>query len=212
MLIDYPEISKKIEDTAILQRMGFDPRGRPLAEDGIAGKLTKGGRYLDPRVITTPIAREALKDLLAGAQEEGRPNDGAWVRGYMRNTRGPWCAGSSSTWLARAHGDGVPYKRGARRLGLAVAKASSVGKIEDPFELEPDDLLILNRDGPDEGTDPNDDWSGHVGVIAAVDDDWIYTIEGNVGSFPAPVRVFRRARKDPGSPTSPFLFGARWDR
>ncbi len=211
MLIDYTEISTRIEDTAILQRLGFDHRGRPLAVDGIAGKLTKGGRFLEPDVITTPIAKEALKDLLAGAQEEGARNDGPWVRGYMRGGPGLWCAGSSSTWLERAYGPGTPYKIGARRLGLAVVKESGNPAIEDPFELAPDDLLVNNRDGPDADDDPNNDWSGHICVIAAVDNEWIYTIEGNVGAFPAPVRVFRRARKDPGSPEAPFLFGARWN-
>lgn len=210
VLITYQDIRTKIEDTAILQRCGFDHRWRPLKEDGIAGELTEGGIYLNPDVITTPIAKEALKDLLAGAQEEGARNDGKWVRGYMRGGPGLWCAGSSSTWLERAYGPGTPYKIGARRLGLAVVEESGNEAIEDPFLLEADDLLVNNRDGPDADDDPNNDWSGHICVIAYVSDAWIYTIEGNVGAFPAPVRVFRRARMDPGSPKAPFLFGARW--
>lgn len=120
MLIDYTEISTRIEDTAILQRMGFDHRGRPLAEDGIAGKLTKGASYLDPDVVTTPIAREALKDLLAGAQEEGRPNDGAWVRGYMRK---PGVPGARAPHRPGSRGHTVTRCRTREARGASVSRS-----------------------------------------------------------------------------------------
>ena len=197
---------------ALQQRLGVEPNGKPLAVDGIVGPRTRGATYLDPAELerTHPLVACALEELLAGAQEEGGNNRGADPKKYMRGVLypGAWCAAFVSWCLRKAYGEHTPYIRGARRLGLAVAEHSELGQL-DAHELEPGDLIVWNRDGPDPGRDPSDDWSGHVAIVAHVDCDHVWTLDGNRGPR-GRVRVFRHDRANPKMPNGPFLFGARW--
>lgn len=203
---------------AIIQRLGYDEQGRRLKIDGIEGPLTRGAIYVDPTSVEDPIVLAAMGELLLGAQEHGGNNRGPRVEAYQRGRsdelegwmRGAWCASFASWCLMSAHGEDTPYIRGARRLGAEVARRSPMGKLR-AHELEEGDLIIWDRDGPDEGTDPSDDWHGHVGVVVGRAGGYLWTIEGNAAAKRGAVRVYRFPEDDlDRGPGGPFLFGARW--
>lgn len=200
--------------TEIAQRLGVEPGGRPLIVDGIEGEKTRAARYLDPLLITHPLAMTALGFLLDGAQEYRGNNRGPFVAKCMRETKpdakyGPWCAGFASLCLNHTYGPQAPWILGARRLCLAVSDDSGVGKLAYD-DLRAGDLVCWNRDGPDEGSDPWDDWSGHVGIVAHREQGMgVWIIEGNKGPYPAPVRVFYYTQTTISTDVQPFMFGAR---
>lgn len=208
MFLTYSEIKGRGLDTNRAQRMGWDELGRDLVVDGIEGPKTRGGLFLDPDVITAPVARVALAELLAGAQEAvGVNNKGEYPKKYMPPSfyGGAWCAGFASWCLASVYAD-APSSVGAQRLGKRVAARGD--KIVDARLVMPDDLMIWNRDGSDEGDDPWDDANGHVGIVVHVGCEWIYTIDGNKGRGGI-VRVFRHRKADPGTRKSPWMWAAR---
>ena len=49
--------------------------------------------------------------------------------------------------------------------------------------LQPGDLVFWWRDQPSS-------WKGHVALVHSVTDGILYTVEGNKGGFPAPVKIF----------------------
>ena len=210
--LSHDQIRRTGLPVALRQRLGVEPDGTPLAVDGIVGPRTRAAVYLDPVALKQahPLVACALEELLAGAQEGPRNNTGPWPKKYMRGVLypGAWCAGFVSWCLRQTYGEGTPYIRGARRLGLAVAEQGDVGKLA-VHELEVGDLIIWNRDGPDPGRDPGDDWSGHVAIVAHLDGEHVWSIDGNRGPR-GRVRIFRHDREDPAMPNGPFLFGARW--
>jgi len=204
--------------TDIVQRLGYDYLGRRLAIDGIAGPLTEGAIYVAPESVGPELVRVAMRELLKGAEEVGGNNRGERVERYQRGRaadlapwmRGAWCASFVSWCLWRTFDDAYPYIRGARRLGLAVAERSELGEILEPGELEAGDLIIWDRDGPDAGDDPSDDWSGHIGIMVGRAGGYIWTIEGNAEARRGAVRVYRFPEGDlDRDKDEPFLFGAR---
>jgi len=217
-LVDYDTIRRIVGDgdVSMIQRLGFDSDGRRLVIDGILGPKTRGGTFVDPSSIEHPLVEYAMQELLDGVQEHGGNNRGHRVEQYQRGRagmlrrwmRGAWCAAFVSWCLWHTYGDDAPYIRGARRLGIAVAEGDEL----DADELEPGDLIVWDRDGPDAGSDPSDDWSGHIGVVVGSTDDYTYTIEGNAEARRGAVRIYRFPRKTPNrAHNEPFLFGARWE-
>lgn len=204
-------------DTRVIQALGVEPDGRPLAIDGAVGPKTRGASFLDPDTLEAGVLDFAMQELLERAREsDGLNNAGPRVAKYYerpyvpRKKYGAWCAAFASWCLRQAYGTHIKRILGAQRLGRAIAKHhSALGKLE-AHELEAGDLIIWDRDGPDEGRDPSDDWHGHVGFVAHVDDAHIWTIEGNRRRYPAPVRVFRYPKDQPDMRGGPFLFGARY--
>jgi hypothetical protein len=170
----------------VLQRLGHEAGGiKPLVCDGKLGPRTRGGIYLDPQAVLdagcTP-ASVALAELLAGAQEVGGPNAGAWVIKYARlsagatlgTNRGAWCAFFASWVLdqwAQLHGKSFGKEGGAR----AVVKSLTRVELDS---VQVGDLVAW----PSLTRAPS--WAGHVGIVAAVLADGIYTIEGNVDLKP----------------------------
>jgi hypothetical protein len=192
------------------QRLGFDAQGNRLAVDNREGPRTRGGSFFNPLRINSPVSSIALGELLAGAQEVGINNGGVWVAKYFRSSHltrdlGNWCAGFCSWCLEQAYpGVKTPVSFGARRMGTLVAQRGK--RVTDPTKPRQDDFLIHSRVALD-------DWRGHISVVVGFDDHWVYTIDGNVGTFPAPVRVFRQPLADPSrSDTTRFLYYARFNK
>lgn len=190
------------------QSRHVDPRGEPLVADGIVGPLTWWalGNKKNPAALSTPVpgdlaklpasggsprGRAALKvalaEMAAGACEQNGNNNGPWVKKYLNNvvsTPNNWCAGFVS-WCFDQHPDGVPYKysvgaRNVRDQFRAKGWAYDLGSGTTP---EPGDIIVWWRGQPD-------GWMGHIGLVHHTADGIVYTIEGNKGEFPAPVRSF----------------------
>jgi hypothetical protein len=141
----------------------------------------------------------------------GGGDDGAHARWRANPWRqGAWCAGYVSWCLLQAYGGRAPYILGAQRLGRTVAdKGLRVGLTQ----IQPGDLLVWDRDGPDAGDDPGDDMSGHIGILAAMTDQYAWAIEANTGPRGA-VRAYRYDRRTvegmSRNAEGPYLYAARW--
>ena len=176
MLLTHDQIRNIISAPEIYQRLGVDPTTRrSLVVDGDVGPRTRGALYLDPRAITTPVAHVSLEELLDGAQEVGRGNRGPWVEKYARGWReegesqGPWCAFEVS-WC---YDQVAPFPR----VGGAIRLVRDHLERVPPHAIAPDDSIAWNS-----MTRP---WpAGHVGLVAALEPDWVWTLEGNVDLKP----------------------------
>lgn len=186
-----------------IQRLGVDARGKTLTVDGIVGPKTLGGTYLDPATVEHELVQVALKELLAGAREQGGNNAGEWVAKYVRKPHverrkyGAWCAAFVSWCLREAYGAGTPYILGARRLVNRLRKAYTPVALED---IQVGDVIAWKR------TSRTTQYAGHVGIVAHVDDEIIMTIEGNSGPRGA-VRVWAYDRHDPSRGATGPLWG-----
>lgn len=225
-MITYDDIRDRLPGgyVRIIQRLGVEPDGTPLRPDGRVGWRTSSARYLDPLAVTHPVAAQALIGLLCGAEESGAHNSGWWPErvngggdeGAHARWRahpwrqGAWCAGYVSWCLLQAYGGAAPYILGAQRLGRAVAdQGLRVGLTQ----IQPGDLLVWDRDGPDPGDDPGNDMSGHIGILAAIHGNYAWAIEANTGPRGA-VRAYRYDRRTVEGMArgdgSPYLHAARW--
>ena len=123
---------------------------------------------------------KALKHIEIAQQEIGKGeisknNYGSHVRKYLKGKEGlSWCAGFVSYTLEKS-GVKFKYSLGARDL---------FGQFERTNDPKSGDLILFWRDNISS-------WKGHIGIIEKVDDIYIYTIEGNVGIYPAEVRRFK---------------------
>lgn len=191
---------------------GIDDRGRKLKVDGVYGPRTAasfsndGNARLDlvplPDDITdfrssgSTLRNQALnfaiKEMRAGAREVGGNNKGPFVNKYHRSAAASerqwaWCAAFAS-WCYQQAADllGVPmpftYTGGAQRIYRDLKQQ---GKTFDIGECEPraGDLVIWWRG-------ETRTWKGHVGIVWGYVNDVLYVIEGNVGRYPARVRMF----------------------
>lgn len=191
------------------QSRHVDERGRPLAPDGVVGPLTWWAlehpdnsdilRQPVPDPLTqmppaggTLRGRAALETALiemnAGACEEGTNNNGPWVEKYLNGltpTPANWCAGFVS-WCFSQHPDGIPfrYSLGARNIRNQFKSRGWAYDVSTDLQPEPGDIIVWWR-GQQEG------WKGHIGLVHSLSEGGIlYTIEGNKGGFPAPVKAF----------------------
>lgn len=179
--------------------------GRPLDVDGVVGKQTwwaltvedassAFGGSARSELQTTAFRGPLGAAVVAvaanlreqGAKEVGANNKGEWVEKFSRGHFGPWCAWFVSYCVEQACaelGVEMPYKYtgGARRTRDQL---SAVG-LAVPTDEEPmaGDLVVWWRVAPAS-------YKGHIGIVVAVRDGMIWTIEGNRGAFPAPVRQF----------------------
>ena len=218
-MLNYDQIMALVHDVEIAQRLGVDRHGRALVLDSIPGPLTRGGSYLDPRAITTPIANVALGELLAKAEEVGGNNRGERVATYCNSDdwqkdHGPWCAQYASWCGQEAHGEHMERCPGARRLVLKLRDYEG-GKIE-PGEIAPDDYLAWDRES-------DTPFAGHVAICVAIEEEsgagkrWVWVIDGNKNVPGAPrrhrkgqVRAWRfDAENLDFSKTSRFLYAGR---
>ncbi len=115
--------------------------------------------------------------------EIGGENMGPWVREYMDGNQGtswPWCAGFA-TYVIRQACEAIGQPRPAHLtrtyscdvLGSAARKAGKLVKGSAP-EVVAGSLFLVP------GSKPND-WV-HTGIIIAVDDGSVTTIEGNTNA------------------------------
>lgn len=174
------------------QRLGVEPGGTPLDDDGIVGDLTRSGIFIDPR-HEHRLVDKALWAALQGAKEEGKAgknnNRGPWPATFMgdleagfseadrerfrRVEQGPWCAGFVSWAIREVYSDGQPQALGARLLtrlwsqrpGRAVALATA----------EPGDLICWRREAKDQPA------AGHIGIVAGRANGLLLVVEGNGG-------------------------------
>lgn len=197
------EVRRAVE---AFQARNLDSRGRPLVVDGKVGELTwwalervDGEHPPLPEVATAASevpsggsapGRAALAAALAemrdGAREIGTNNDGPFVEKYLRGIVPPpanWCAGFVSWCFSQAPG-GIPfrYSLGARDIRNQFQRE---GWLYDPEQQQPQpgDVIFWWRGQP-EG------WMGHIGLVHHAEHGIVFTVEGNKGGFPAPVRQF----------------------
>jgi hypothetical protein len=187
----------------------IDELGNPLVVEGVVGDLTwwalnhpDNSDILD-RPIPDRLSRmpesggsirgraalaAALIEMEAGAREEGANNSGTWVEKYLNGiTPAPanWCAGFVS-WCYAQHPDDIPfrYSLGARNIRNQFRRKDWLYDVGESHWPEPGDIIVWWRDQPD-------GWKGHIGLIHHFSQGGIlYTIEGNKGGYPAPVRPF----------------------
>lgn len=177
------------------------PNGRPLSVDGIVGPLSwwalEGN--VTPVMVQPPnvmpgggsrAGRAALKvalaEMNAGASEEGGNNRGPWVKKYLNgfaDEGNSWCAGFVS-WCYQQSSTPMPfrYSVGAQSIRNKF-KAKGWGFDAADTPPEPGDIVVWWR-----GTTRS--WQGHIGLVHHCSDGILYTVEGNKGNFPAPVRQF----------------------
>ena len=161
----YPDLS-----TAQRQRLGVEPSGLPLNDDGIVGPKTRSGIFISPR-HTHELLDVALRPAVQGAKEEGN-NRGAWpalffgvldalpeqdAARWRAVEQGPWCAAFASWVIREAYGPGHPQAWGARRLVRRWAEAPGWGV--SLAEAQAGDLIAWRRDVPGQPA------AGHVGIV-----------------------------------------------
>lgn len=173
----YPDL-----DVATRQRLGVEPSGLPLNDDGKVGPRTRAGLFVAPSA-EHKLVDTALSLVLLGAREEGGNNRGCWpgyfmgekalrdltpaqitalspdgVARWSRVTQKSWCAGGASTIIRLAYGAGQPSSWGARQLVRRWA-AKPGRTIFDVDDAQPGDLIAWKRDVPGQ---PG---AGHVGIV-----------------------------------------------
>lgn len=182
-----------------IQAAGFDADGKPLAIDGIHGRLTRGGTFFVIEDHDPALVHAAWAYLAQGAREIGGKDKGRWVEHFFfgRGT-GMWCAAFTSRCLHDVWG--APALRfrswGARPQNDKFSRAGA-GVAAD--EVAPGDLITWERRDP---RNPGTVVGGHIGVVAYCDERLIAVIEGNAGRN-GQVRVWTYTR------SSGFM---RWGR
>lgn len=171
----YPDL-----DLATRQRLGVEPDGTPLNDDGIEGRRTRAGIYVAPR-HEHKLVDNALRLVLLNAREEGKNNCGRWpaylmarpadprtpeeiaalppaeVARLARVKQGSWCAGGASTIIRLAYGPGQPSSWGAQQLVRRwAAKPGHEVRLDD---AQAGDLVSWQRHVPGQ---PG---AGHVGIV-----------------------------------------------
>jgi hypothetical protein len=142
-------------------------------------------------MLSKSAASQALSDI--GKGEIGGNNRGPYVWSLTgRRTSGAWCAAAVHTWFERAAaqlGRKLPWRRshGARRLAKRIAAAGQwISKDQQPHV---GDVAVWSR-----GRLP---WQGHVGIVVESSADGFFSVEGNVGRYPALVRRFPHTLAEP---------------
>ena len=173
-----------------------------LTPDGMFGPKSKAALHtqmspLSAMSITDPAssrlglaALQVAKDNI-GQGEEGGNNSGPFVEMVLGKVYdgdpdddGSWCAGFVS-WCfeeaARGLGVSLPFNRslGAKKLFRNIRLAGTL--VDTPA---PGDVVCWDRGQPGS-------WQGHIGFVSRVSGGILYTVEGNVGTFPSKVREFQ---------------------
>lgn len=187
------------------QARHVDSRGRPLVVDGIVGPLTRWA-LLHPDnsdlLLPIPPANDpprggntrsraallaAITEINDGAMEVGSNNCGPWVEKYLSgraSTPSNWCT-AFVCWCFAQHSEPPAFRftLGARSLRNTFRRKGWLIQATNENPPQPGDLVFWWRDRPS-------GWKGHVGLVHHAADGILYTVEGNKGGFPAPVRTF----------------------
>lgn len=186
------------------QARHLGPNGRPLVVDGAVGPLTlwalqhaNNSELVDwpdrlPRIPRGGAAhgraalRVALNEMQQRAREIGADNSGAFVRKYLNGVLDPpqnWCAAFVSWCFAQtSQGMPYPYSLGARDIREKFRRRGWAFDARDT-RPEPGDIVVWWRGQPQ-------GWQGHIGFVLRLEHGVLYTVEGNKGGYPAPVRQF----------------------
>jgi hypothetical protein len=158
-----------------------------------------------------------LEDALNGRGEVGKNNHGPHIAAITLGHEGAaWCAAEVTDALHRSAsklGYVMPIRhdwkvgsprRGARALVRACARVGAWVDAPPPGNQAMGYVFGIKRSG--------DRWSGHAGMIVEHISGLVCrTVEGNVGAFPAVVRVMTRdfSREDPCW-MCPSMFACLW--
>ena len=149
-----------------------------------------------------PLVLEVMiEEMRVGAGEVGGNNRGPDLDRYRRGgSGGAWCAALISyayEVVCDRHGMQMPFarSRGAKRLFARIAAAGEIvplvisGPAADISIPEPGDTVAWHR-GRSGG---RWNWTGHIGIVSrvSVGAGRYWSIEGNVGPYPARVREYR---------------------
>ena len=185
---------------ALLQRFGVEPSGAPLDDDGIVGRRTLGGLFLDPASLTHPLTLQMARLAKLNAREEGANNQGRWpgyfmgekrlaaltpeevaeldaaaVAGWSKITQGPFCAGTVSVAIRLAYGARQPASGSARGLTDRWARRPGRSLPLDELELAQEgDLICWRREAAD-----GNKAAGHIGVVVGIHAGLLLVLEGN---------------------------------
>ena len=165
-----------------------------LTVDGIVGNYT-WRKLCEPmtRAFTRIKGTNSLKELivqyaeqhLASGPREFKQNEGTWVRAYMDGNEGrqwAWCLGFVQTVIDQAaftdnNGsvtDYMPFSYGCDDIGNHGLKNGQLIRNADLIkvnnQIQPGDVFLNVK--------TERDWT-HTGIVTAVKDTWIETIEGN---------------------------------
>lgn len=185
------------------QASSIGPNGEPLLVDGVVGPVTwwalttddqgaahtgrtYGFRAGVPRHELGRALLEVVADQI-GAREIGRNNAGPDVARYANGLQDvPWCAWFVTWCVGRASaalGESSPisHQGGARRVLRELEGAGCLLSADETPRAG--DIVGWWRGAPD-------GWQGHVGIVTDCADGVLWTVEGNRGGFPAPVRQF----------------------
>lgn len=190
---------------------GVDSRGRKLQVDGVAGPLTWASLTLpSDAVFERPIPESfqqvpvggsvigrsalhfGLKEMKAGAREIGANNAGPFVEKYHRQAmdelQWAWCAAFTSWCFDQAAmlmNLDMPfeYTVGAQNIHRQLTELGMTYDASDENPPEPGDVVVWWRG-------ETRSWQGHVGIVWGYKNGIVYVLEGNVGRYPARVRVF----------------------
>ena len=203
---DYNE--KQIEDQKLTSSMITElvelfQEQAGLTVDGKCGPMTRqaimASWSIPPEVSELSASALTVARSCLGKGEEGGNNSGEFVE-MLHQKRfdgnddddGAWCAAFMSHCFERAAElieQDMPFLRsgGAKRLyknACASGRQIEAGQENVETSVLPGDLVCWHRGDPSS-------WTGHIGIVERVEPGVFWTIEGNVGRFPAKVRRFK---------------------
>ena len=129
------------------------------------------------RIIT--IAKNEI-----GNGEIGKNNSGQYVKLYNKGLESSWCAGFISYCLKQSEYNELDYSLSAKAIYNQAKQQNII-----TASAQAGDLIVFWRDSPKS-------WKGHIGIVERIDSNYIYTIEGNKGQFPAKVKRVRYAKNN----------------
>jgi len=132
------------------------------------------------RVVTADVVSIAIEEL--GNGEIGGNNKGEYVKLYNDGYEGSWCAGFVSYVCDKAGVTSIEHCLSAKKI-YNEAKVNRL-VVDKP---EPGYLVCFWRDS-------KTSWKGHIGVVEKIDNEFIYTIEGNRGCYPSVVKRCKYAK------------------
>jgi hypothetical protein len=170
----------------------------PLKRDGGAGGRSTAAKR--PRSDDDTTTRGTADALVASAESQvgyrEKPNNNNKYSsevGHPNNEA--WCATFVVAMLARQGINIGSANTASSRTMLAEAQQNGWGiRMRD---LRPGDIVHRQR---------GSGWQGHVGIVVAVDGDYITTVEGNAGAGSTSVvrKVSRRSKWDLGAWRPPY--------
>lgn len=194
------------------QTKHVDKYDNPLKVDGIVGSLTQWAlkNYLQNQsnnqtqpeneqktgILAKTALKIAINEMNIGAKEIGKNNSGEFVEKYTKTKDGgglDWCAGFVSFCFEQAEKETkikcpIKYTLSARNI-FDQAKKKNLTITDRNILPIPGDIVVWYR-----GTSKS--YLGHVGICTSYSNGYIFVIEGNKGSFPAEVKVYKYVWKN----------------